>query len=486
MLPATIGPTPRFLHQRLTSLRRRLRFVVTFRGVSLLVALLCAATALSGLLDWHWHLPGLVRALLLVASLAGAGLIFYRSLYLPLAVKTDDLALALWVEEHYPGLNDGLASTVEFLEQGETYSDSPGMRRLAVKQALRQAEGCDFNRVIDSRGLFLSSLSMLLLGAGAVTLALLFPDQAWTAVARLTNPFGDREWPRQTQLELLDGRTRIGQNEAFDVRGVVRGVIPDTATVLYRLDNRNQAEQVSEIKRSEEGTSGAFTTRLEPGRAKKSFSYQVRANDAASDWRTVTVVPPPTLTPLDGRASPQVTLQFPAYSCQSVQQLPPGMGNIEAVLGTRVTLRAAADRPLRAAWIEYAPQMPLTVTAACLAPLSSRQLLGHFAAVFAREGVCGPVPARLEEDRQVFKIEFLPWVSGTYILHFEDESGLSGRREFELRVLPDPAPSVRLERPSPSRESLSMLPGADFTLEVFINDPIFAVRSAYLEYRCNK
>src|SRR5262249_46543378 len=158
--------------------------------------------ALGGLLDWTWHLPGLVRAILLVASLAGAGLIFYRALYLPLSMKADDLALALRVEQQYPGLNDSLASTVEFLDQGETYSDSPGLRRLAIKQALRQAENCDFNRVVNARGLFVSGLSMFLLGASAVTLALLFPNQAWTALARLTNPFGDREWPRQTQIEL--------------------------------------------------------------------------------------------------------------------------------------------------------------------------------------------------------------------------------------------------------------------------------------------
>src|SRR5262249_25598463 len=160
---------------------------------SLLVALLCAAVAFSGLLDWHWHLPSAVRALLLTGSLAGAGLIFYRALYLPLAVKVDDLALALRVEEHYPGLNDGLASTVEFLEQGESYADSPGLRRLAIKHALHQAEGCEFNRVIDARGLFVSAVSMLILGAGAVTLALLFPNQAWTALARFSQPFGDRE-----------------------------------------------------------------------------------------------------------------------------------------------------------------------------------------------------------------------------------------------------------------------------------------------------
>ena len=104
------------LQVRLAALRRRLRLVVTFRGVSWVSALLLLVLALGGLLDWRIHLPDLVRALLLVATVSAAGYMAYRYLLAPLWGKAEDLSLALRVEERYPVLNDALASAVQFLE----------------------------------------------------------------------------------------------------------------------------------------------------------------------------------------------------------------------------------------------------------------------------------------------------------------------------------------------------------------------------------
>ena len=60
-----------------------------------------------------------------------------------------------------------------------------------------------------------------------------------------------------------------------------------------------------------------------------------------------------------GKASPQLRLDLPRYTdLPTPQYLPAGNGNIDAVSGTIVPLRAAADRPLRRAWIEYQPETP--------------------------------------------------------------------------------------------------------------------------------
>ena len=100
------------LQPRLAVLRRRLRLVVTFRGACLFLSLLLASSILAGWLDWRMpaHLPSLVRALILVTSLSAGGVILYRFLLEPLLSPTDDLSLALKVEDHYPSLIDSLAS----------------------------------------------------------------------------------------------------------------------------------------------------------------------------------------------------------------------------------------------------------------------------------------------------------------------------------------------------------------------------------------
>ena len=79
-----------------------------------------------------------------------------------------------------------------------------------------------------------------------------------------------------------------------------------------------------------------------------------------------------------------------------------------------------------------------------------------------------------------------PALNGIYALHFEDETGLGNTRLFDLRTQPDPAPTVNLERPSQSRDSLEVLPGADVHVQVAAEDKEFALRSVYLEYRCKK
>jgi hypothetical protein len=486
--PAKPAPPldPPALARRLAWLRGRLRFVATFRGISWLLILILTTVLLVGLVDWRVHLPALVRALALVGVLSGSSYIVIRYLLRPLAIKSDDLTLALRVEKHYPGLNDSLASTVEFLQESDKPGlDSPGLRKEAVKHALRRARGVDFGTVVDARGLRTAGLLMAVACALAVAAVLLWPQLAFTALARLMAPFSDVDWPRQTQLDMATPRERIGRNELFEVKGTVRGIVPETASVVFKIDNGQQVEHTYEIAQTEPGT-GLLTVRLEPGRAKNNFSFEVRANDAVYRSKTIRVSPPPLLAMFNQRPSPQVHLDFPAYTDLPPQDLPDGSGNIEAVAGTIVTLRAAADRPLRRAWIEFLPEAQHTALAAFLGPLGSGQSAQVGPLTAGGQAVWDMVPAQLQEDRQRFSARFRPHVSGMYQVYFEDDSGLANSRLFELRVQADPSPTVALERPSPSRDILDLLPDADVPLQAMVTDPHYAVRSVFLEYRCQK
>jgi uncharacterized integral membrane protein len=475
------------LRQRLAGLRRRMRLVATVRGVGFLLAVVLATAAVAGLLDWHWHLPALVRAVILVATLAGGILVAYRYLLRPLCTPSDDLSLALRVEEAYPTLNDALASTVQFLErEAPAESSSASLEREAVKRALARASGCDFGKVVDRRGLVWAAGSGGVATALAGVLILLAPALALTALLRLANPFGEHDWPKKTQLEIDPPRLRIGRNEAFEVRGLVRGVIPPQATIVFRFEGFPNLEHHCDIKMDEAGV-GHLASHLEPGRVQRNFRFQVRANDAVSQEYRVEVLPPPSLVALDSKPSPQLQLHYPAYTgLPSPDQLSPGTGNIDAVAGTAVRLRARADRPLKRAWIEYQPEAPSAVVSAFLAPLGGTNVIDTAALGAGSRAWWANVPAVLDEDRCTFTIDFTPAVNGMYALHFEDESGLRNSRLFELRLHPDPAPTVNLERPSPSRDILAVLPSAELTLEVMADDPQYALRSVFLEYRTQR
>src|SRR5229473_1448015 len=245
------------LQHRLAVLRRRLRLAVTVRGLSWIFAILFLVAAVGGLADWRIHLPSLVRALLLTGTLSAGGYIGYRYLLRPLASKADDLSLALRIETRYPAFNDALASAVQFLEQpaDSDRSGSPSLRKEAVQRALGQAQGIDFSPIVDTHGVRAAGLSLAGAGVLALLLTLLFPHQAWTAFLRLAYPFGSYDWPRQTELE-IDAKTRAARGEAFQIRGFLKGVIPERAVVEYRFEGAPALKQTYEIIGS--GDAGLF------------------------------------------------------------------------------------------------------------------------------------------------------------------------------------------------------------------------------------
>jgi hypothetical protein len=472
------------LQLRLAALRRRLRLVVTFRGVSVVLAILLAAAVAAGLLDWHMpgHLPSLVRAVLLVSALTFAGCVAYRHLLRPLWANAGDLSLALRVESRYPALNDALASAVQFLEQpaDAVHVDSPSLRQQAVERALHLAKGLDFNPVVDARGIRAAGLSLALATIFASALILAHPRLAWTAFFRLTDPFGGHEWPRQTLLE-INAPSRVARGEAFEIHGRVRGLIPERAHVEFRFQNAASLVQEYSIGRPDSSEEGRLTVRLEAARVQHNFRFQVRASDAVSGWHEVAVFPPPQLVPLAGRPSPQIQLHFPKYTDLPAVELPDGTSIIEAAAGTQVHLRAAADRALVRAWLEYPVELePALTLAAFLNPLAVSQPTGALELAGAYLQVWRRIPAGLEDSGRVLTLDFTARVSGTFGLHFEDELGLANTRRLELHTLSDPAPTVHLERPSRSRDSLDVLPDAEITLAVLAEDPRYAIRSVYL------
>ena len=193
----------------------------------------------------------------------------------------------------------------------------------------------------------------------------------------------------------------------------------------------------------------------------------------------VKVLPPPALAPLGKLPSPQLQLFYPRYTgLPSPQAQSPGVGNIDAPVGTSVVLRAAADRPLAPPGSSSSrSRRPCRRVRpppwACSAlPLSA-----------ASHAVWGRADAKLDDDHTSFTIRFTPRMSGVYVLHFEDESGLGNNRLFDLRLRDDPAPTVTLERPSKTRDVLNVLPTAELPLQLTAEDPLYGLRSVFLEYR---
>jgi len=476
------------LQGRLAALRRRMRLVVTRHGLTILLAMVLGCAILAGLLDWRLHLPSLVRALLLVGILGGAGYLAYRHLLTPLWGKTDDLSLALRVEEHYPILNDGLASTVQFLEQpeqGET-SGSPALRREAIQRSLRLAQGCDFNEVIDRRGSGWAAGGAFLGVAVVVLLFLLAPALAWTGLWRLLEPFGNHSWTRLDIENSGKQPQRVALGKPYVIKGQVTGIIPANAKI--ELENRSPDEPEGFRKREKMVvpiTNGKLEVPLDMTQQPSKFWFRVWANDAVypgrGTWHEVEVVPPPQLAMLNGQPSPQLELRYPAYTeLKSPDKLPPGIGNFEAVAGTHVTLRAAVDRPIKDAWIEFRPEIASAKQALMLGPLGASNPLEALTLTAGGQTVWERIPAKISDDGLKLSVSYMPMFKGYIVLHLEDEEKLSREYDWPALVFPDPVPIVTLERPSGNQD---LLEDAEISLKIHAVDDRYAVRSVFLEYR---
>ena len=105
---------PSELESRIVQLRARVRRLLALHGLSLVVALLVPLVIVAGLADWLIHLDAAVRLVLLLGLIGLGGWLAYRHVITPLVVRFRDLDIALRIEQRWPGLNDRLASTVQF------------------------------------------------------------------------------------------------------------------------------------------------------------------------------------------------------------------------------------------------------------------------------------------------------------------------------------------------------------------------------------
>jgi len=494
-MPFTLLPPPLTredaLTRRLDSIATRIRRSVTLRSASWLIMLTAIFLGGFALLDYRFQLPGLVRALGLAVYLIGLPLLFRRWILQPLQGTGDPIQIAMRVERAYPEFNDSLTSAIQFLQQEKkSRTSSPGLRNAAIRRASRKAERYEFERAVNSRYLKRSVFGALLAIVAVWLGVFANPAAARTALTRIVVPFGGAVAPTQTRINILSPQPlphRMARGEPLDIRIALHGQIPDRVTLSIQFENSASIDQAYSVVPNEYDTNSAeLGMRIEPSRIPRDFQFRIRANDADTGWQSVQVSPPPVLVPLDGRPSPQIHLDFPAYSDLLSIELPDGSGIIECVCGTSVTIRAATDRPVARAWIGYRPENATLKLLSSLSPLGANSEITSLGLQLLASEVWADVPVTLLRDGTLLEVRFIPRVPGPYALRFEDETGLGNTRMFDLRVQPDPAPTVSLERPSPSRESLLVLPDAEITFQARVADSLYAIRGVKLEYRTNK
>ncbi len=436
------------LTERLQQVRRHGRRTVLLQGIALLLALALAACLLLAVLDRLIVLPGWTRALGLAGTLGALGWFAARLVLDLRAERWMDLALARRLEARFPQFRERLLSAVQLL-RAEAQGSATLCGRL-LERTSKEAANARLEELNDSRPLRWLTVACLLLGLLWLGLGWQHAASARTALRRLAHPFGDQRWTvlrDQTPVYAVLG-------QPLEIRARAEGVTPRHARLVYWEQGRERRMPAKVTRDEQTGEVWVTATIAASG----SFLYRLEARDAATE-QTVSVLPAPDLL----APTPILDLRYPAHT-----GLPParqeGRGDLEVVRGTRVLLRAAANRPLRSAWVEFT--ISKAISASGIPPISATLDSSSHAELVVE----------LDTGR-------LPAGSYSYSLVTEDEYGLRAARRFDLRLFDDPAPTVAWEQPRAPAGTLTLLNTAALPVTILIDDSLYGLKELYLFFQ---
>jgi len=450
---------PEQLFERLSELRRRVRYVLWVHGLCLLTVVFFLTATLAGGLDWLWHLDDSgVRVILGLTILGASGWVSWRFLWRPLATRFSNVDLASRIEKQNPMFADSLSSTVQFLENEQNAQvGSPELQREVIRRTLARLDEVNVNGVLDTRPV--QRVGWWAVGTCLLVASLVGFNQveAATAMNRLLFPFSTVPWPRDVELRFVtselkpldasaDGALTVVQGETLELFVEnQRGKLPDDLTLIYRTaDGKVLSEPMRQTTLWDTNERpreiGGANLHVTSG----PLFFWAKGGDGETVPLQVDVVPPPRVEGL------RITVTPPSYSGLEERTLPEGVGHIDGFVGTAVTLQAQCNKTLTNALLHRRNADPIKLTVSA----DGTAISGSF-----------------ELDK--------PGNSSWWI-EVRDRQGFANPEapRFDIRATADGVPSVTIELPE---TDLLVTPVAVVPFTVRVRDDL-GVRSAALTY----
>ncbi|MCA9142247.1 MAG: hypothetical protein H6823_18805 [Planctomycetaceae bacterium] len=459
MATGTVKPTQptaasndaeRFIEQQLAKTRLQVRVVDLASSLMALVAAILIYTLVLAVVD-HWVMPlaWWGRWLACISLLAGAGY-YVATAVVPLMTRPiNPVYAARAIEEADPTLKNSL---INFL----LFRSNRGALHQLVFSAMQQRAATDLQRVAIDSAVDRSKVihfGYLLAGVLAVCAAytMLSPKDPLQSASRVLAPWADIERPtRVTIKDLQPGDATVFQGDAVTVSCSLDGKA-DSVTLFFSTLDGEIDEQPVEMKLAANGL--GFECRLPPGVGgfQQAVSYRIEAGDAISSTYRIDVSPAPHIT------VQQLEYEFPAYT-RRPNQTNEEQGDIKALEGTRVTIRAKANQPIGSAFVVLNDSQGKTSRL----PMEIREQVAW-----------RTITLELEADRKTPK-------HATYQLRFETQEGRENDDPIlhRIEVLPDLPPEVSILTP---RQEVTEVPqDGSQKIEVRAIDPDYGVTSVHL------
>ena len=416
--PLASGNVPQPIARALRRLIHRVRGVILLRGVSAVVATGLGTLLLVMAIDAGFTLfSQTLRWVLTLSAFAITVAVAMWLLILPIAKTITLTGIARAIETRHPELQERLSSAVELL----TSHDIPEIRGSETLIAALAVEASqDAIRVKPrtevplkaARPFLLSALVTLIVFAG---LWVLYPSITSRLLKRAVAPFMNLPNISADMLVVNPGDAILAEGQRLEIQVEVRNTAVKRCSLRKALpDGSERSAYMTALAQSQDGYP-RFTVTCPP--AAENFQYRVYAGDALSRFYDVTVVPPAVVKRLDAR------YEYPAYTQRKDETKTDIPGDIRAVAGTKVTVTATTNKPVKEAEV---------------------RLNGRPAKDLALQILPGPGGTAV----CTFQVELKPRMRGRWALAMTDEYGFSNTSpDRQIVALPDKPPTVQILNP---------------------------------------
>ncbi|MBU0508769.1 hypothetical protein KKH27_08035 [bacterium] len=343
------------IHGWMARLRRAIMANRLKAGALAAVAGLVAASLLILIVEAVGHLSGAARGVLLalwgVAALAalGVGVVWPVLRYTVFA--PDDKKLAGDYARRMPGVRDRVLNALQLLERAEGANRegySPDLILEAGREVAEDLQPVDPRALPDKKPIRLLGRAAIAVIGFAVLFLAFAGGPLLRAGERVMKPGQEFEPPPPFTLTISPGDVELVRGDSLLVTVTASGAIPRSIT-LERIEKGKRASEPVTLK----SETGEFRYTYRGITAP--FSYWAHEGRVQSEAYDVTVQELPAVRFLSLRLTP------PAYTGMPDQVLEENVGDVAAVVGTKVKFQLAATKPLKDARIEFIePEFPGT------------------------------------------------------------------------------------------------------------------------------
>ncbi len=453
--PQAAPPTPAetLIEQRLRQARRHVRGVDAAAGLlRLAVGVLLYLLAVA-VLD-HWlvdgGLGGLGRFLAATALLAGAGVYFARAVVPALVYRIHPLFAAQALERGRPGVKNSLINFLMLREHRQELQ--PVVYDTVQRRAANDIASVEMEAAVQRTHVFRLGYVLAAVLAVCCLYFVLSPKSLLTSAARVLWPFGNIPAPTRVVLgEIEPGDATVYLGDTMTVTAVARGLRDDEPVTLYFSTDDGQLVNQA-VPMTLPDRDFRHRAKLPPGGRgfQQDGAYVLAAGDFRSEPFRIEVQTAPAIV-VD-----RVVLEYPSYTGLAPRTLR-RQGDLQGLEGTRATIVAEANQPIRRAEIDLSSDGKHGVRM----KVDDRQAIGTFTLRLDPND-----PARPQHDN--------------YQLRFVDTEGRANPRPIRHRVevIRDLPPEVALLEPR--EQQVRVAADGQLTIRVRAEDPDFGLRRVSL------